>query len=471
MVAALKHQSTHNSYSLSSIGITADSKIIIVGLGVTGVSVLRYLLQQGIYPEIVDNRAEPPGLHQYQQEFKQDWPVLKVTTGEQAFDNLGTATHLIVSPGLALTTPEIDDALNKGVKLVSDIDLFANQASAPIIAITGSNGKTTVTTLVGKMIESAGYKVGVGGNIGTPALDLLQVPDLDFYVLELSSFQLERTTQLKSAAAVVLNLSEDHMDRYDGLSDYASAKVRVFSGTSLIVENYCEPSLEVLTSNTHQKTISKVYFGLTNDAKCHFRLDQIDKQEWLVAYNKPLVPVAEVAMQGRHNISNALAALALIDAVNIKPDFVIDTLREFSGLPHRMEFVGQKNGIHWINDSKATNIGACQAALEGMDGQVVLIAGGDAKGADFSGLRTTIMEKVSLMIVLGKDASILQSAFQKFVKIHRVKTIDEAVDLAAELAQPGDTVMLSPACASLDQFKNYQARGDAFRDAIKRLSK
>ena len=468
MVAALKTDPTDNCTALASLGITPLSRVIVVGLGITGQSVVRYLLQQGIIPTVVDSRQQPPALNQLRQDCQQQWSNLQIDTGTHAFDNLQTATHLIVSPGVSLKTPEIDQARISGVTILSDIDLFAVAASAPIIAITGSNGKTTVTTLVGKMIECAGKKAVVGGNIGTPALDLLQAPKPDVYVLELSSFQLEITSHLQPAVAVVLNLSADHMDRYDDLAAYADAKARIFNNTKVKIDNFHQP-LQSLTDNANHTSHHQRFFGLTDDNTCQFRIGLVDNNEWLIAYDQPLIKVSEIVMQGRHNLSNALAALALIDAVNIQPSAAVSVLQEFSGLPHRMESVCELYGVRWINDSKATNIGACKAALQGMSGRVLLIAGGDGKGADFSELAEIIEQTVSVLILLGKDANQLHDALQGSTTIHRVTTIEQAVNLAADMVQTGDTVLLSPACASLDQFENYQARGDVFKNAVMRL--
>ncbi len=464
MVFALNNQSPYPCHSLECLGITPDSKVIVVGLGVTGMSVLRYLLKQQLHPMLVDSRANPPGL----QELRDNCLELEITTGEHAFDLLDTATHLIISPGVALTTPEIEASRQSGIQILSDIDLFAIEAAAPIIAITGSNGKTTVTTLVGNMIAHAGKSVAVGGNIGTPALDLLNAPEPDAYVLELSSFQLENTCHLQPEAAVVLNLSADHLDRYDDFSDYSQAKASIYNDATVIIKNFCEQSLD-LNDNCRHHDKKKRYFGITDDQECHFRLEMIDDKEWLVAYDQPLLAVSDILIQGRHNISNALAALALVDAINIHPASAVAVLREFPGLPHRMEMVRDLHEVTWINDSKATNVGACLAALQGINSRIILIAGGDAKAADFSVLSNSINEKVSDMIVLGKDADLLQNTFQTITNMHHVHTIEDAVTLATSLSSSGDTVLLSPACASLDMFKDYQARGDAFKNAVMRL--
>lgn len=468
MAAVLNSQSNHLSDSLKTLEITQESRVIIVGLGVTGHSVLHFLLQRGIVPTIVDSRSRPPILDQLQENKQQQYRKVEIKTGSDAFDRLDQATHLIVSPGVALNTPQIVAAKEAGARILSDIDLFAIEATAPVIAITGSNGKTTVTTLVGKMIENAGKTVAVGGNIGTPVLNLLQKPEPEFYVLELSSFQLENVSKLQPAAAVVLNLSSDHMDRYDDILDYARAKANIYSKANIIIENFLD-AISSYDSSLENNTNNKLYFGLTENEGCHFRLATINDETWLVVNDQHLMPVSKVAMRGRHNIANALAALALVSAVSVSPISAVPVLSKFSGLPHRMELVCERSGVLWINDSKATNVGACQAALQSMDNEVILIAGGDGKGADFSELALNIVDKVNELILLGKDADLLQSVFNNLANIHRVDSIDEAVILAAEISRPGDTVLLSPACASLDQFKDYQARGDAFKNAVMRL--
>jgi UDP-N-acetylmuramoylalanine--D-glutamate ligase len=469
MVAVLKSPLSDNKTPLATLGITPASRVIVVGLGVTGKSVVRYLLQHGIIPAIADNRKTPADLQQFKEDYLHQWSQIKMNTGVHGFDHLHTATHLVVSPGVALKQPEIVAARESGVEILSDIDLFAVEASAPILAITGSNGKTTVTTLVGKMLEYAGKTVSVGGNIGTPALDLLQSSEPDAYVLELSSFQLENARHLLPSASVVLNVSADHMDRYDTLADYARAKANVYKRADIVIDNFLQPSLSPLKI-AHHKATKQRSFGLTDNRNCQFRITVIDDKEWLMAYDQPLIAVSEVAMQGRHNLANALAALALVDALKIPPLAVIDVLRTFSGLAHRMEMVGEFKAVRWINDSKATNIGACQAALQGMSGGVILIAGGDGKGADFAELIPLVDSTVSQLIVLGKDAEGITTALQSVVNIHQVSTIEQAVNLAAEMAEQGDTVLLSPACASLDQYENYQARGHAFKAAVMRLS-
>ncbi|MCH9698907.1 MAG: UDP-N-acetylmuramoyl-L-alanine--D-glutamate ligase [Gammaproteobacteria bacterium] len=452
---------------LSHTGIDVESRIVIVGMGVTGLSVLRYLVDLGITPVIIDTREQPDNLQQII-EIQRRCPALEFATGKKAINHVCDATHVVVSPGISLKTPQLQHAREQGSVILGDIDIFALQATAPVIAITGSNGKSTVTTLVGKMIEATNHTVAVGGNIGTPALDLLSDPEPDFYVLELSSFQLECISHLRPAASVVLNISADHMDRYESLQEYTSAKLGIYEHAQVIVENGCD---ELAQSGTQlNQTQTRIRYGLSDDTGCSFRTGFIEGQEWILMGNQPLIPCSEVALQGRHNISNSLAALALVDAVRLDIKTVLPVLRQFSGLPHRMQLVSQTDDIKWFNDSKATNIGACQAALQGLSEPVILIAGGDAKGADFSEFATQVSKYIKYLIVLGKDAEKISTAFNRLVNIECVDTIDQAVLVADRVADAGDTVLLSPACASLDQFKNYQARGDAFVQAVQRLS-
>lgn len=468
MVAALKTTIDSQMSALSRIGIDAESRVVIVGMGITGLSVLRYLLDKAIIPVIIDTRKQPENLQQVVELRDSHCPLLEIKTGEQAINHVAGASHIVVSPGISLKTPQLQLARDEGSVILGDIDLFALEATSPIIAITGSNGKSTVTTLVGKMVEAANCSVAVGGNIGTPALDLLTDPEPDSYVLELSSFQLECTSHLQPVASVVLNISADHMDRYDTIEQYSAAKLGIYDGSEVIVENGCDQATHMKTELNQAQT--RIRFGLTDDPECLFRTGMIENQEWIIQDHQPLIPCSEIALQGRHNLSNCLAALALVHAVKIDINSVLPVLRQFSGLPHRMQLVSQDNGIKWINDSKATNIGACQAALQGLSEPVILIAGGDAKSADFNEFATHVAKYIKHLIVLGKDAEKISAAFNRQVDIQHVNTIDEAVQKANEIAESGDTILLSPACASLDQFKNYQARGDAFVQAVQRLS-
>ncbi len=428
-------------------------QVVIIGLGKTGLSCVTYFRQRGITPVVMDTRENPPG--------KESLPAeCRLLTGPLDADTLCSASLIVASPGVALATPALQVAKAAGVEIVGDIELFAREAKAPIVAITGSNGKSTVTALVGLMAAEAGFKVGVGGNIGTPALDLLLQP-ADLYVLELSSFQLETTSSLKPAAAVILNLSEDHLDRYDGMAGYLAAKQRIFSNAKRIVVNRDDAATYPSQQSYWQS------FGL--NAEAYGRI-QRDNQLWLSVAGKPVLPVSELNIVGAHNQMNALAAMALADAVAIPQPAQLNVLRSFSGLEHRCQFVREVNGVRWINDSKATNVGSTLAAVAGVGesvkGRLWLLAGGQGKGQDFSPLQPLLANQIYRMVCFGQDADTLLKLADN---TQRVTDLDEAVRCIAAEAQPGDWVLLAPACASLDQFRNFEQRGQHFADLVNAL--
>ncbi len=432
-----------------------SSKILVVGLGITGISVVRFLQGLEFKFAIIDSRDKPPLID----EFFQHSPDVPVFTGgfdEAAF---AVATHLIVSPGVSLHEKSISKAIANGAKIVSDIDLFACAVTVPIIAITGSNGKSTVTTMLGDMAKAAGKKVAIGGNLGTPALDLL-AQNAELYVLELSSFQLERTSVLNAAAATVLNVSADHLDRHADIAEYAKEKQRVYQGDGAMVINADDALVNAMREAGRQV----LSFSIKDEAD--FYLAHQGETEYLMTQQSPLMPLAELPLEGRHNAANALAALALGVAVGLDITAMCSALKTFKGLEHRMQRVTQTRGITWVNDSKATNIGACVAALEGYDRKVILIAGGDAKGADMAELTPVVKEKAKSVVLMGKDAGLIERALSGCVPVHHAENMVQAVKIAASLASSGDSVLLSPACASLDQYKNYQDRGNQFALAV-----
>ncbi|MFI3220061.1 MAG: UDP-N-acetylmuramoyl-L-alanine--D-glutamate ligase [Methylococcales bacterium] len=435
-----------------------NSKLLVVGLGITGVSAARFLHKLGLVFAIIDSRDNPP-----MDEFFQQTPDIPVFTGgfdEAAFK---VATHLIVSPGVSLHEKSIVKALANGATIISDIDLFACFVTAPIIAITGSNGKSTVTTMLGDMAAAAGKRVAIGGNLGKPALDLLE-DDAELYVLELSSFQLERTSVLNAAAATVLNISADHLDRHADLADYAKEKQSVYHGDGVIVINADDTLVKAMQEAGRQ------ILSFSIKDKADFYLAYQGETEYLMYETSPLMPLHELPLEGRHNAANALAALALGVAVGLDIPAMCSALKTFRGLNHRMQKVAQLHGITWVNDSKATNIGACVAALEGYNRKVILIAGGDAKGADMAELTPAIKEKTKSVVLMGKDADLIEQAMAGCVPVHRAENMVQAVQIAASLASEGDSVLLSPACASLDQYKNYQDRGNQFALAVLALN-
>jgi len=437
------------------LGLNPEAaKVLVVGLGSTGLSVARFLKNIGLQFAIVDSRNKPPGSDRMIEEM----PDVAVFTGgfdQAAFD---VATHLVVSPGVSLDELSIQKAMQAGCKVLSDIDLFACATDKPIVAITGSNGKSTVTTLLGEMARQAGIEVGVGGNLGVPALDLLQQP-ASMYVLELSSFQLERTSILEPVAATVLNISDDHLDRHRSLERYAAEKQRIFNGHGCMVLNLDDP--RVMAMREAGRTVRT----FSVQQKADYYWDQ--KQNMLMAGDEAVIAATELALQGLHNSANALAAIALADAAGFEREPMRQALRRFQGLPHRMQKVAEVNGVQWINDSKATNVGACVAALKGFDRNVVLIAGGDAKGADLSALTPAVTEHCKAVIVMGKDGALIADAVSDDIPRYTAEHMNEAVKMAQNVAKKGDVVLLSPACASLDQYKNYSQRGDKFARAVK----
>ncbi len=440
--------------------IASDQFRIVVGLGKSGMSLVRFLAQQGVRFAVADTRANPPELATLQR----DYPQVEVRCGELDVDFLCRASELYVSPGLALATPALREAAARGVKMSGDIDLFTRYAKAPIVAITGSNAKSTVTTLVGEMAAAAGKKVAVGGNIGTPALDLL-ADEVELYVLELSSFQLETTEHLGAEVATCLNLSEDHMDRYDGMAQYHLAKHRIFRGARQVVVNRDDALSRPLIADQ----VPCWTFGLGKPDFKAFGLIEEGGEKQLAFQFEALMPTAELKIRGAHNQSNALAALALGHAVGLPFAAMLDTLRRFAGLPHRCQWVRELRGVGYYDDSKATNVGAALAAIEGLGadipGQLLLIAGGDGKGADFAALKAPVARFCRAVLLLGRDAELLAAALGDAAPLVRVSTLDEAVQRAASLAEAGDAVLLSPACASLDMFKNFEERGRLFAQA------
>jgi UDP-N-acetylmuramoylalanine--D-glutamate ligase len=431
------------------------SKIVIVGFGVTGVSVARFLQGLGFDFVVADSRESFPMNEQLIKEFGK----LKIFSGK--FDNklFNNSTHLIVSPGIPLSEPVIKEAIAHSVKIVGDIDLFACSVTAPIVAITGSNGKSTVTTLLGEMAKAEGKLTGVGGNLGVPALDLLQ-DEAELYVLELSSFQLERTFCLNAAAATVLNISADHLDRHADIVDYAEQKQRIYNGDGVMVINLDDP----IVSGMQEAGRNQLSFSIVN--KADFWLGQDLENNYLMHGDESLFPLHELPLEGKHNSANALAALALGTAVGLDIKAMCKALKTFQGLEHRMQRVAEIRGVVWVNDSKATNIGACVAALQGYECKVILIAGGDAKGADMNELTPAIKEKAKSIVLMGKDACKIEQALNGCVPVHKAKDMQEAVAIASKLSAPGDCVLLSPACASLDQYRNYQDRGNQFTHAV-----
>jgi len=431
---------------------------LIVGLGKTGVSCARYLHRQGQAFAIYDTRQEPPGLD--------DVLALDAncTVYTQALDVaiLTQYAGLIISPGISIHTPEIQQAMHQGVEVIGDIELFARAATKPIIGITGSNGKSTVTTLVGNMLRMAGYRVGVGGNIGLPALDLL-VDEVDCYVLELSSFQLETTHSLVCHAAVVLNVSEDHMDRHADLAEYATLKQSVYQQAGFALVNRADAWVVDMVPAE-----DAVSFGLDAPMVSHWG---ISEHGWLAKGAYEFLDPELLKIKGQHNWSNVLVAVALAESMGASIPSCLGAAYDFAGLPHRMQWVAEFGGNEWINDSKATNVGACLAAIQGMPRPVVLLAGGEGKGADFSALKPAIAAHVSTLILFGRDAEKIHQAVGDAVPVVLVADMLGAVQAAQKAANTGDIILLSPACASFDLYQNYEHRGTDFCTAVAALQR
>ncbi|MBU4681892.1 UDP-N-acetylmuramoyl-L-alanine--D-glutamate ligase [Cedecea davisae] len=430
-------------------------KVVIIGLGLTGLSCVDFFLARGVVPRVIDTRISPPGLDKLPE-------TVERHTGSMNEDWLLAADLIVASPGIALATPALSAAAEAGVEIVGDIELFCREAQAPIIAITGSNGKSTVTTLVGEMAKAAGVNVGVGGNIGLPALMLLG-KDCELFVLELSSFQLETTYSLKAAAATVLNVTEDHMDRYPfGMQQYRAAKLRVYENAKVCVVN-ADDALTMPVRGADERCVS---FGVDVG---DYHLNRQQGDTWLRVKGEKILNTKEMSLVGQHNYTNALAALALADAVKLPRATSLKALTTFTGLAHRFQMAWERNGVRWINDSKATNVGSTEAALNGLhlEGTLHLLLGGDGKSADFSSLTRYLQGDRVRLYCFGRDGAELAGLRPEVAE--QTETMEQAMKLAAARVQPGDMVLLSPACASLDQFKNFEQRGDVFTQLAKEL--
>jgi UDP-N-acetylmuramoylalanine--D-glutamate ligase len=435
----------------------ATGTVLVLGMGGTGAACARYLAARGTVAVFADTRAAPPGLAA----IRAALPAAEIHAGQIPQQLPPQVTQVVISPGVDLHLPLLNDARRRGVPVLSDIDLFVREARAPIVAITGSNGKSTVTSMLGEMLVAAGLRVGVGGNLGTPALDLLD-PAQQFYVLELSSFQLERSQLLESAAAVLLNVSPDHLDLHGDMAGYTAAKARIHARCKVAVVNRDEPALAALVP----AGTPVIGFGLGTPGAGEFGVLRRPDGDWLAHGTEALLPVTELQLTGRHNISNALAALALGTACGLAPATLLPGLRAYRPLPHRMAIVASRDGCTWIDDSKATNVGAAVASIGSLDGPLVLIAGGDGKGASFEMLAEALRGRECVAVLLGRDRELLAAALQDTCPVRRVDDMPAAVRVARVVAKPGWTVLLAPACSSLDMYRDYGARGDAFRDAV-----
>ncbi|MDF1645948.1 MAG: UDP-N-acetylmuramoyl-L-alanine--D-glutamate ligase [Legionellaceae bacterium] len=444
--------------------------VLVVGLGKTGLSIARYLQRKSIHFIMFDTREAPPNLDAFRIEFP-DSSVVLVDYPDADLDKI---SRIICSPGVSLDIRLIQMARKRGVPIESDIDCFAHEISAPVVAITGTNGKSTVTCLLGEMAKASGCLVGVAGNIGTPVLDcLLETKAFELWVLELSSFQLEITSALQPLAATFLNLSDDHLDRHHDLAAYRAAKQRVYRGAEVLLFN--RNDLQTYPDEQYvDERVQVLSYG--NDApkagEWGISVDEHD-ENWLAFGEQLILPVRLLGIQGVHNALNALAALALADAVGLPIETSLTALKTFKGLPHRCQEVRVLNGVKWINDSKGTNVGATESAIQGLgpfiEGNLILIAGGQAKGADFKVLREPVKAYVRFLILMGEDAELLASDLTDTVDVLQAESMQDAVHLAHMYAQSGDAVLLSPACASFDAFRDFNHRGEVFTSLVEAL--
>ncbi|HEY6642313.1 UDP-N-acetylmuramoyl-L-alanine--D-glutamate ligase [Povalibacter sp.] len=436
-------------------------RTVVVGLGRTGMSCARYLRSRGVSFAVTDSRAAPPEAAA----LRQLAPEAEVAFGGFDMGLLDGATQIVASPGVSLREPFLAHAAARGVPIVGDIELFAREARAPVAAITGTNGKSTVTTLVARMAEAAGKRVLAGGNLGRPALELLEEPTPELYVLELSSFQLDTTQSLRTAAATVLNVTPDHMDRYDTLANYAASKARIFANCAAAIVNLDDPLVRDM-GRSAQKLVG---FSLLKDPAATYYAQEQGDDVILMQGREPVVKLSELKIAGLHNAANALASLAMADALGLQRQHCVQTLREFAGLPHRSQWVADVNGVRYIDDSKGTNVGATLAAVAGMPGSLIVIAGGQGKGQDFAPLAPAFRGKVRHVVLLGQDAKLIAAALDGVATLEFATDMPQAVQVAANAARAGETVLLSPACASLDMFRDYGHRGDVFAAAVRGL--
>ncbi len=448
-------------------------RVLVLGLGLTGFSLVRHLMRGGAQVTAADTRQTPP----YAERVRREWPQVNVHCGPLTPTLFDGIDLIAISPGVAKDQPLIQEAVARGVELAGDVELFARAlpAGQKVLAITGTNGKTTTTALTRSLCEAAGLTAAAAGNIGDAVLDVLEkIEDggvwPDVFVLELSSYQLETTASLAPVAATVLNVSENHLDRYPGVEAYAAAKATIFRRAQQQVLN----ADDAIVAKMRIAGRPVQWFGrdIPAGAATAWHLAEHDGATWLMRDTMPLFPASSLTLAGRHNALNALAALALTSCVAMVDEKVLEALKSFRGLPHRMEDVAVVDGVRYINDSKATTVTATQAALDGMAAPVVLIAGGDGKGQDFMPLAATAARYCRAVLLIGRDAPQIEAALsQHGVVLERCGTLATAVARARTLAQTGDTVLLSPACASLDQFSDYMTRGRAFAEAVRAMAK
>ncbi len=445
--------------------------VLVLGLGETGLSMVRWLSAQSAHLRVADSRSAPPGLAEVGQ-FVAPGQIYCGNFNDALFDGIEL---IAISPGVPLRDPAVARAVARGVAVVGDIELFAQSLPKDnrphILAITGANGKTTVTSMVEHLCKAAGKDAVAAGNISPAVLDVVLergVNQPEVWVLELSSFQLETTSSLNADAATVLNICEDHLDRYADMDEYSAAKARIFSGCGVQVLNR-DDERSMSMARKHCKTIT---FGLgLPETGSDFGIGRAEDEIWLMQGKRRLIKASELQVAGMHNVANALAALALSRAIDFPMHTLLDALRSFKGLPHRVEHVAQIDGIAYYDDSKGTNVGATIAALQGLGCKAVLIAGGEGKGQDFTPLNPVVAQHARAVVLIGRDAPLIAMALNGCgVDVLRAEDMTDAVRLATRLAQGGDAVLLSPACASFDMFRNYEHRAEVFVEAVNGLA-
>ena len=430
---------------------------LVVGLGKSGLACVRHLVARGEQVTVCDSRDAPPMLAALRMEF----PQVEARLGGFPGDAFANAGRVVLSPGIDRRLLP----LVTGIPVVGEIELFAQAAAAPVAAVTGTNGKSTVVTLLGEMATQAGRRVLVGGNLGTPALDLLDAPAPEFFVIELSSYQLETTRSLNASAAVVLNVSPHHLDRYADFADYLATKARIYDGDGVMVLNRDDPAVMSL-ARAGRETLT---FGLDAPDDGAYGVVERDAAPWLARGGEAMLPAAALRIPGRHNLANALAALALGEALALPRAACLDALLAYRGLPHRLEWVGEADDVRWYNDSKATNPGATAAALGGLEGPLVLIAGGQPEPVDYAPLGAAAAGKLRAVLLVGDDVTALERVLAPVAPLERAADMEAAVARARELAVPGDNVLLSPACASFDRYRDFEQRGARFATAVREL--
>jgi UDP-N-acetylmuramoylalanine--D-glutamate ligase len=460
-LVARKHDWAEHHERSRVVATVGANRTLIVGLGTTGLAVARYLAARHEAALVIDSRAAPPGLR----ELRESHPETAVVLESLDAHWLEGIDRVVLSPGLGVDIPLIAAARARGIPVWSEVELFARAALAPVIAVTGSNGKSTVVTLTAEILAAQGFRAPRGGNLGPPALELLSEGRADAYVLEISSFQMETTASLRPLSAAVLNVSADHLDRHGSLERYAELKEAVLAQAATAVVNWDDPRVRAMGAR-HGNTIP---FSVREPLERGYSVVNRHGARWLAKDREPLMPAAELALHGPLGEANSLAALALCAALDGELEPALRVLQTFPGLPHRCRKVSERRGVAYVNDSKGTNVGATVAALQGIAGPVVLIAGGVGKGASFEPLTELPSGRLRAAVLIGQAAAELEATLSGTCPAYRARTMAEAVERAADIALPGDTVLLSPACASQDMFADYRERGDVFTRAVLEL--